>query len=73
MSRFDELAERVERLRLAGQDRDLQELGLLALPFAEEHGGFAGGPVETMIVMEALGRALALEPFGLGERFASSS
>jgi pimeloyl-CoA dehydrogenase small subunit len=39
------------------------ELGLLALPFAEEHGGFGGGPVETMMVMEALGRALALEPY----------
>ena len=26
-------------------------------PFAEEHGGFGGGPVETMIVMEAFGRA----------------
>lgn len=39
------------------------ELGLLALPFPEEHGGFAGGPVETMIVMEAIGRALALEPY----------
>jgi pimeloyl-CoA dehydrogenase small subunit len=39
------------------------ELGLLALPFAEEHGGVGGGPMETMIVMEAMGRALALEPF----------
>jgi pimeloyl-CoA dehydrogenase small subunit len=39
------------------------ELGLLGLPFGEEHGGFGGGPVETMIVMEAFGRALALEPY----------
>ena len=39
------------------------ELGLLGLPFAEEHGGFGGGPVETMIVMEAIGRGLALEPY----------
>ncbi len=39
------------------------ELGLLAIPFAEEHGGFGGGPVETMIVMEAFGRSLALEPY----------
>ena len=39
------------------------ELGLTALPFAEEHGGIGGGPVETMIVMEAFGRALALEPY----------
>ncbi|HET9148575.1 MAG TPA: acyl-CoA dehydrogenase family protein [Acetobacteraceae bacterium] len=39
------------------------EVGLLALPFAEEDGGFGGGPVETMIVMEAFGRALAVEPY----------
>ncbi len=39
------------------------ELGLLALPFSEEDGGFGGGTVETMIVMEAIGRGLALEPF----------
>ena len=39
------------------------EMGLMALPFAEEHGGIGGGPVETMIVMEALGRVLALEPY----------
>src|SRR5271163_3314102 len=41
----------------------LAELGLLVLPFEERHGGSAGGPVETMIAMEALGRALALEPY----------
>src|SRR3954447_25412825 len=39
------------------------ELGLLALPFSEEHGGFGGGGTETMIVMEAFGRALVLEPY----------
>jgi len=39
------------------------ELGLLALPFSEEDGGFGAGPVETMIAMEAIGRGLALEPF----------
>jgi pimeloyl-CoA dehydrogenase small subunit len=39
------------------------EMGLMALPFAEEDGGVGGGPVETMIVMEALGSALALEPY----------
>jgi pimeloyl-CoA dehydrogenase small subunit len=43
--------------------RQYAELGLLALPFAEGDGGIGGGPVETMIVMEALGRALALEPY----------
>jgi pimeloyl-CoA dehydrogenase small subunit len=39
------------------------ELGLLGLPFAEGDGGIGGGPVETMVVMEAQGRALALEPY----------
>jgi pimeloyl-CoA dehydrogenase small subunit len=39
------------------------ELGLLGLPFAEEYGGFGGGGIETMIVMEAFGRGLALEPY----------
>jgi pimeloyl-CoA dehydrogenase small subunit len=41
----------------------LAEQGLLGLPFSEEDGGFGGGAVETMIVMEALGRALVLEPY----------
>jgi pimeloyl-CoA dehydrogenase small subunit len=39
------------------------ELGLLGLPFDEQYGGSAGGAVETMIVMEQMGRALALEPY----------
>lgn len=39
------------------------EMGLMALPFAETDGGIGGGPVETMIVMEALGKVLALEPY----------
>ncbi|EQB14293.1 acyl-CoA dehydrogenase family protein [Novosphingobium lindaniclasticum] len=42
---------------------ELAELGLLALPFAEEDGGFGGGGLETMIVMEACGKGLLLEPF----------
>ena len=43
--------------------RRYAELGLLGLPFKEEYGGVGGGPVETMIVMEAFGGALVLEPF----------
>ena len=43
--------------------RELADLGLLGLPFAEADGGFGGGPVETMVTMEALGRALAPEPY----------
>jgi len=50
-----------------GWSRDMwrryAELGLLGLPFDEKYGGSGGGPVETMIVMETLGRALALEPY----------
>jgi alkylation response protein AidB-like acyl-CoA dehydrogenase len=39
------------------------EQGLLGLPFAEEFGGFGGGAIEIMLVMEAFGRVLALEPY----------
>jgi len=39
------------------------ELGLLGLPFEEKLGGFGGGAVETMIVMEAFGCGLVLEPY----------
>ena len=39
------------------------EIGLLALPFDARHGGLGCGPVETMLVMEALGRGLVLEPY----------
>src|SRR3954470_7266819 len=39
------------------------ELGILGLPFAEEHGGFGGGGIETMLVMEAFGRVLVVEPY----------
>lgn len=41
----------------------LADMGLLALPFAEEDGGFGGGGVEMMVVMEALGRGLMVEPY----------
>ena len=39
------------------------EQGLLGVPFAESLGGLGGGPLEVMLVMEAFGRALALEPY----------
>jgi pimeloyl-CoA dehydrogenase small subunit len=39
------------------------ELGLLGLPFGEEYGGFGGGPQEVMLVMQAFGRVLVLEPY----------
>jgi pimeloyl-CoA dehydrogenase small subunit len=43
--------------------REYADMGLLGAPFAEGEGGFGGGPVETMIVMEEFGKALALEPY----------
>jgi pimeloyl-CoA dehydrogenase small subunit len=43
--------------------RQFGELGLLALPFAEEDGGLGWGAVETMIVMEAFGKGLVREPY----------
>ena len=43
--------------------RQYAELGLLGAPFAESDGGYGGGAVETMLVEEAFGRALALEPY----------
>jgi pimeloyl-CoA dehydrogenase small subunit len=39
------------------------ELGLLGIPFAEEYGGLGQGLTETMIVAEAFGRALVVEPY----------
>ena len=39
------------------------DLGLLALPFAENDGGLGGGPTDVMLLMEAFGRTLALEPY----------
>ena len=39
------------------------ELGLLGLPIPPEYGGFGGNAVDTMIVMEALGRHLVVEPY----------
>jgi pimeloyl-CoA dehydrogenase small subunit len=41
----------------------LAEQGLLGLPFSEDDGGFGAGGIETMIVMEALGKALVIEPY----------
>lgn len=41
----------------------LAEQGFLALPFDEAHGGLGYGPVELMLVNEAVGRGLLLEPY----------
>jgi len=53
-------------VKAGGFDRaayaQLAELGLAGLYIAEEHGGMGMGPVESMVVMEELGRGMVLEP-----------
>jgi len=44
----------------------LAGLGLTALPLPEAHGGFGGGARDLLPVMQALGRALSLEPYLAG-------
>ncbi len=39
------------------------ELGLTCAPFAEELGGMGGGAIENMIMMEELGKVIAIEPW----------
>ncbi len=39
------------------------ELGILGAALPEQYGGFGGGPVDTMVLMEELGRAIAVEPY----------
>ncbi len=43
--------------------QQLGELGLTAIPFSEELGGFGGTGVETMLIMEQLGKGICLEPY----------
>jgi alkylation response protein AidB-like acyl-CoA dehydrogenase len=58
------------RVRLAkgGHDSRLWQdfattLGILGASLPEAHGGLGGGAVETMIIQEALGAALVVEPY----------
>ncbi len=67
-SRYGDFAKRDSYIKQQdGFDRavwaDYAEAGILALPLPEAHGGFGGGPVETMIVLEEIGAALAIEPY----------
>jgi len=39
------------------------DLGWLAVPFEEEHGGLGMGPLETMVLLEALGEGLIMAPY----------
>ena len=39
------------------------EMGLIGIPFSPDFGGFGGGAVDLMSVMEAFGEALVIEPY----------
>jgi len=41
----------------------LAEMGVLAIGLPEEHGGLGGDGFDTLLVMEALGRGLVVEPY----------
>lgn len=41
----------------------LAELGILGMPFSEADGGFGGGAIDAMVVMEEFGKGLVVEPF----------
>ena len=43
--------------------KQFAELGWLAMPIAEDHGGLGGGAIEIGILMEAFGRGLVSEPY----------
>jgi alkylation response protein AidB-like acyl-CoA dehydrogenase len=44
---------------------DLAELGLTGLNISDAHGGMGMGPVESLIVLQELGRGIALEPLAV--------
>jgi alkylation response protein AidB-like acyl-CoA dehydrogenase len=60
---------RREKIRAAGEGwsretwAQLAELGLLALTIPEEDGGIGAGPIGSMLVSNAIGEGLLLEPF----------
>ena len=59
------------RQKYAGSDQgfssdvwqQIAELGWTSVPFSEDDGGFGGGPVDMMVVMERFGRGLVVEPY----------
>ena len=65
---YGDLAQRMAYIKepkgySAKQWQQYADLGLLSVPFAEEHGGLGQGLTETMIIAEAFGKALAVEPY----------
>jgi alkylation response protein AidB-like acyl-CoA dehydrogenase len=43
--------------------KQFAELGLLALPLPETHGGMGGGAIEILVLMQSFGRGLVVEPY----------
>ena len=43
--------------------RQMADLGWLGIDVPEAYGGIGGGPVETMVLMEAFGAGLVLDPY----------
>ena len=52
-----------KRRDVATRWNDFAGMGWLAMPFAECDGGLGAGPIETMILMQELGRANVVSPF----------
>ena len=40
-----------------------QDLGMLGASFNEDHGGLGGGHLENALIMEELGKVIAIEPY----------
>lgn len=67
-TRYDLAASRAAAKTGAGWQPDIwrsfaDELGILGATLPESVGGLGGGPVEVMVISEALGHALAIEPY----------
>jgi alkylation response protein AidB-like acyl-CoA dehydrogenase len=60
---FEYRRQRIARGLDAQMWAQLAELGVLGLPFEEKYGGGAGSPLDVLIVMEAFGRGLVVEPY----------
>ncbi len=43
--------------------QNFAEMGLLGVPFDEEYGGFGFGQTGLIVVMEAIGKGLIVEPY----------
>ena len=57
-----EMAKETRGYSVAGW-KEWADQGLLGIPFSEDDGGLGQGSAEMMLVGEAIGRTLALEPF----------